>query len=161
MYYFSEEFLTGLRTKSENFQNKFYEIIDDICKYFDTEEEKEEFQKYIEENHSYDKPGNVLFSTWQQICGNCTAEELREKINFFLLGLFDGFESADAITTVPHIIVCISAPEGYFSEEDTKFLRNLLSFERLCRKCPPVTVTTILNDDTENRGTSCCVVALK
>ena len=49
MYYFSEQFLTGLQTKSKKFQIKFYEIIDDICDYLDTEDEKRNFQNYIEE----------------------------------------------------------------------------------------------------------------
>lgn len=59
---FSRDFLHGLETKSENFQNNFYGIIDKICSYLDSDEEKQEFQKYIEQHHSYDKPDNMLYS---------------------------------------------------------------------------------------------------
>ena len=33
MHSFSSDFLNGLETKSENFQNNFYGIIDKICDY--------------------------------------------------------------------------------------------------------------------------------
>ena len=69
VYGFSRPFLQGLSTKSNEFQDKFFEIIDGICDYFDTDEEKVEFQKYIEENHSYDKLGNVLYSSKVLFCG--------------------------------------------------------------------------------------------
>ena len=162
MHSFSSDFLNGLETKSENFQNNFYGIIDKICSYLDSDEEKQEFQKYIEQNHSYDKPGNMLYSCGTFFGGQQSdPEELKKEIHSFLLELFDDYAAADAITVVPHIIVCVSAADGLISDEDTEFLRNLLNFERLCRGCPPVTVTTILNDTGNNRGTSCFVATLK
>ena len=162
-YSFSKSFLQGLSTKSENFQNKFFEIINDICEYFDTDEEKAEFQKYIEENHSYDKPGNVLYSSKLVFCGRQTKEfdELKQKIHFHLLGLFDDFEGSDAMTEVPHIIVCISAADGCFEDSDLEFIRSLISFERVCRGFLPAAVTVIANDTDNDRGTSCYVAALK
>ena len=39
VYSFSKSFLNGLSTKSDGFQDKFFEIIDEICTYFDTDEE--------------------------------------------------------------------------------------------------------------------------
>ena len=162
MYYFSQKFLDGLHTKSENFQNKFFEIIDDICKYLDNEEQKQEFQNYIEQNHSYAKPGNFLFSTQVIMCGkHDDFEKLKERIHFELLGLFDDFEAEEAITTVPHVIVCVSAPDGCFSDKDIKFVENLISFERFCRGCAPVSVTSVFNDTSAGRGTSLFVACLK
>ncbi len=162
-YNFSQEFLQGLLTKSEGFQNKFFEIIDGICEYFDTEDEKADFQKYIEENHAYHKPGNVLFSSKVQFCGKQAKEfeALKEKIHFHLLSLFDNIEASDAMTEVPHIIVCISAPEGCFNDSDVESIRSLISFERICRGFLPAAVTTIANDTGNDRGTSCFVAALK
>lgn len=161
-YYFSEQFLSGLQSKSKDFQNKFYEIVDGICEYLDTEEEKQGFQKYIEENHSYNKPGNMLYSSKLIICGEQTeAKELKKKIDFHLLSLFDACESADVMEEVPHIIVCISAPDDWFDDKDMKFIENLISLERLCRGYPPVSVTTILNDTLNDRGVSCYVAGLK
>ena len=161
MYYFSVNFVEGLKTKSENFQKKFYSMTDDICSYFDEEGEKQDFQKYIEENHSFAKPGNMLYSCRKYICGNPSADELKETIHHYLLWLFDSFESAEVISKVPHIIVCISAPKNTLNDDDMTFIEKLLSFERLCRSCSPVGVTTILNDNTEDRTTSCYVACLK
>lgn len=161
MYYFSETFLAGLQTKSERFQQKFFEIVDALCAYFDTEEERADFQKYIQENHFYDKPGNILASMQKQFGGKPDNEELKKKIHQFLLGLFDDCSMAEAMEQVPHIIVCVSAPEDAFSDEDIAFLRELLSFERICRGCPKVSVTTIVNDTSHDRGISCLVIALK
>lgn len=162
MYSFSRDFLNGLETKSENFQNNFYGIIDKICSYLDSDEEKQEFQKYIEQHHSYDKPGNMLYSFGTIFGGEQSdCEEFKKEIHSLLLGLFDDYVAADAVTVVPHIIVCVSAADGLISDEDMEFIRNLLNFERLCRGCPPVTVTTILNDTGNNRGTSCFVATLK
>lgn len=161
MYYFSDDFLNGLKTKSENFQNKFFGIIDDICSYFDEDDEKQSFQQYIEANHSYANPGNILYSSKKYFGGNPGAEELKEDIHHHLLWLFDSFESAEAMAEVPHIIVCVSAPENTITVSDMAFIEKLLSFERICRGCSPVGVTTILNDNNEKRTTSCYVVCLK
>ena len=161
MYYFSNDFFDGLKTKSENFQNKFFGIIDDICTYFDEEDEKIDFQQYIESNHSYKNPGNILYSSKKYFGGSPSLQELKEKIHHYLLWLFDSFESADAMAEVPHIIVCISAPENALDDEDMSFIEKLLSFERICRGCLPVGVTTILNNNTEKRTTSCYVACLK
>lgn len=161
MYYFSNVFLDGLKTKSENFQNKFYSIIDDICDYLDEEDEKRDFQQYIEANHSYDKPGNILYSSLKYICGNPSIEELKTDIHHHLLWLFDSLEAAEVILSVPHIIVCVSAPKNSLSDEDMSFIEKLLSFERINRGYSPVGVTTILNNNTENRTTSCYVACLK
>lgn len=61
MEYFSDEFISGLRTKSNGFQNKFKEIIGDIDEYFDIEDEKREFHRLVEIAHFYDKPGIFCF----------------------------------------------------------------------------------------------------
>ena len=162
MYYFSNRFLDGLHTKSQNFQNKFFEIVDEICAYLDDDEQKKDFQGYIEENHAYDKPGNILFSTKKIMCGQDKSfEEIKKNVHFQLLGLFDDFEAEDVIMEVPHIIVCVSAPDDCFSDEDVKFVENLISLERLCRNGPPVSVTTIFNDTSCGRGTSLYVACLK
>lgn len=162
-HYFTAQFMEGLTTKSEGFQNKFFEIIDDICDYFDDEDEKMDFQKYIEENHSFDKPGNILYSTKTIFCGKHKADEhdeLCEKIHHFLLSIFDA-GGGEAFLEVPHIIVCISVPDNCLTDKDVGFIRNLISFERVCRGSTPVAVTSIVNDTSNGRGTSCFAAALK
>jgi len=163
VYGFSKPFLQGLSTKSNEFQDKFFEIIDDICEYFDIDEEKVEFRKYIEANHSYDKPGKVLYSSKILFCGQQTKDfdELKRKIHFHLLSLFDSFDAPDAMTEATHIIVCISAPDSCFEDSDIEFIRSLISFERVCRGFLPAAVTTIANDSDNDRGISCYVAALK
>ena len=162
MSYFTSEFLNGLATKSQIFQNKFHEIMDDICDYIDTESEKREFLQGIESKHSYDKPGNMLYSTKTQYCGkHHDSEELKERISFFLLRLFDAFESEEAVNTVPHIVICVSAASDVISEKDMKFFKSLIAFERLYRGSLIESVTTVLSRDTERLGTSCYVAALK
>ena len=159
MHYFSKQFLDGLQTKSENFQNKFFEIIDDICGYLDAEEEKREFQQYIEANHIYDKPGNTLYSSQVYMGGKEEIEKLKERVHFHLLSLFDSFEAADVMVEVPHIIVCLSTSNPNFTDKDMDFLKSIINFERACRGVVPAAVTTILNirDD----ATSCYVAGLK
>ena len=159
---FTSEFLNGLATKSQNFQNKFHEIMDDICAYIDAEPEKQGFLHNIEETHSYDKPGNMLYSSMVQFCGKRRdGEELKQEINFFLLGLFDDFDAEEAVTTVPHIIICVSAPSELINEKDMRFFHSLIAFERLCRGNLIESVTTVLSHNTEKLGTSCYVAALK
>ena len=160
MYYFSKHFTDGLQTKSRNFQNKFYEIVDEVGKHLETEDEKREFQKYIEENHAYDKPGNILYSARTYFCGRQSdIEKMKEKLHFHLLGLFDSFEAEDAMVEVPHIIVCVSTANKVFAESDMNFLKCIINFERLCRGHLPALVTTVLN--TSESGTSCFVACLK
>lgn len=160
MYHFSKGFTDGLHTKSENFQNKFYEIVDEVGKHLETEDEKRELQKYLEENHSYDKPGNILYSTRTYFCGKQTdVEKLKEKIHFHLLGLFDSIEAEDVMVEVPHIIVCISTANKAFAESDMNFLKSIINFERICRGYPPTLITTVLN--TSESGTSCFIACLK
>lgn len=161
MHSFSKPFLKGLSTKSQKFQDKFFEIIDDICEYLDTDEEQAQFQKYIEENHSYDKPGNILYSSAVYFGGqHDNIEKLKEKFHFHLLGLFDDFEAEDVMVEVPHIVVCISSSNQDFIEEDMKFIENLISFERVLRGFCPAKVTTILNT-ANDRENSCYVAGLK
>lgn len=161
MYYFSDKFIADLTTvKSKNFQDKFFEIIDGICSYFDTEEEKQDFQKYIEENHSYGKPGNLLYSTQMCFGGKQTdVEKLKKDLHCHIFGLFDHFDSADVMVEAPHIIICLSTSNKEFTDKDMDFLKSIVNFERMCRGVAPAGVTTILNirDDM----TSCYVAALK
>ena len=86
MCYFSDAFLEGLKTKSDNFQNKFFGIIDDVCSYFGEEEEQRDFQQYIESNHSFAKPGNILYSGKKYFGGNPSAEELKKRSTIIYCG---------------------------------------------------------------------------
>ena len=162
MYHFSEPFLKGLKTKSDHFQEVFYEIIDEVCTYIDSDDEKRNFQAYIEAHLSYDKPGNLLCSTSLLMGGKQTDyEALHKKIHFYLLGLFDNFEFEEPMSEASHIIVCISAPKDAYSEKDMHFIQNLLSFERFSRGLPSVSVKTISNDTLNEYGASCFVAMLK
>ena len=163
MYYFSQQFLDGLQTKSEGFQGAFYNIINEVCGYLENEDEKKHFQQQIEKMHSYDKPGNILHSTTRIMGGKYTQErfeEVKEKIHMYLFGLFDDYSAGDVMVEVSHIIVCISAPQGCFEETDMRFIQNLLSFERVCRGASPVDVTVIVDDITDGRSGINCFVAM-
>ena len=134
--------------------------MDEVGKHLETEDEKREFQKYLEENHSYDKPGNIRYSTKTYFCGKQTdVEKLKEKIHFHLLGLFNSFEAEDAMVEVPHIIVCVSTANKVLAESDMKFLKSIINFERVCRGYLPALVTTVLN--TSESNTSCFIACLK
>ena len=164
MYYFSDKFITDLTTvKSQKFQDKFFEIIDSICRYFDKEEEKRKFQTYIEEHHSYDKPGNLLFSTQVFFGGKRKdIEKLKKDIHFALYELFDdnGVESGDALLPVSHIVICL-ATNAPLTEKDMDFLKSLINFERVLHGVFPALVTTILNVKDNTPGTSLFVAGLK
>ena len=158
MYYFSKEFLDGLHTKSKNFQNKFFEIIDDVSEYLETEEKKREFQKFIEENHSYDKPGNLMYSSKVYFGdGQGDVEKFKKELHFRLLKLFDDPE--DVMVQATHIVICISTSNKEFTEEDLKFLKSIVNFERLCRGVSPAVISLILASD--DIGASCFVACLK
>lgn len=161
MHYFSDEFIQGLNTKSESFREKFFSIIDKVCSYLETEDEIRNFQGYIEDNHTYDAPGNILFETENIFCGRYDKKKLKAKIEFTLFGLFDAFDSKDAMQDVSHIVFCISAPEGYFDEDDINFFRSIFTFELVCRDCPPPLVTGILCNNTNDKGLSLFVAGLK
>lgn len=159
MYYFSDTFIAGLQTKSPNFQNKFFDIIDTVGEFLDTEHEKQMFQKLIEENHSYERPGNTLYSTQAIFCGTHDVKTLKEKISFALLRTFDDLGADDIMVEAPHIIVCIATANKDFTEEDAKFSKSIINFERLCRGHLPALVTTILSS--QDIGTTCYIACLK
>lgn len=158
--YFPAQFLQGLQTKSESFQNKFFEIADDICVYFDTEEERRDFQNYIAENHTFCNPGNILFSNKLHIGRrSMDFEKIKDKIHSYVLGLFD--DTASDLNAVPHVIVCVSAPNGCFFDEDVTVIENMIAMEQMLNGIEPAGVTTIFNDTENGRGISCFVAGLK
>lgn len=53
MYYFSDKFLTGLKSKSENFQNEFFYVVDRLCQ---DSGDDQFIQAMIEQELSYDHP---------------------------------------------------------------------------------------------------------
>lgn len=162
MHYFSDEFIKGLETKSLNFQKKFYAIMDDIFEYMDAEENRRKFQRDIEENHTYNSPGNILYSSKRIFGGQCIdGEEFKQKIKLYILRLFDGFGSADAFAEASHIIVCVRGPKGVVKDQDMDFLKGLIAFERFCRGCSPALITTILDDRLTDVAASCFVTAMK
>lgn len=145
MYYFSEQFTEGLRTKSEGFQDKFFEITDEICGFIDEEDKKRDFQKYIEKNHSFNKPGNILYSSKAFFGGKPGTEKLTEKMQKHILRIFDDSGAGEAMEEVPHIIICVRTSDEDFSEEEMELLKNTINLERMLRGKMPAVVTTILN----------------
>ena len=88
---FSISFIEGLETKSNHFQAEFYGIMEEIYKYFDTQEEINDFQKYYESQISYKNPGNQLY----YVSGSCGGspsqarkQEYIEQLQEEILGLF-------------------------------------------------------------------------
>lgn len=159
MYYFSNEFLEGLQTKSEGFQNKFYEIIDNINGYIVGEEKKKEFQELIEKKHSYSSTGNILYSTKKHISNFSSPEEVDKKIHSFVMNLFNSFDAGEIISQVPHIIVCVSAPESHYDSFDLEVLEAEITLERIIGDYPDFDTSVFLKNTDEE--ISCYVACLK
>ena len=165
MNYFSEKFIDGLKTKSQVFQDEFWSIMNGIKRYIDDENELKEFHKYIEENHEYGNPGNVLYYIEGFFGGEYAEnefEKLRNEFNMVMLDMFDT-SPEESFGQVPHIVVCISAPEGCYTDDEIKFVQQNIKMERLlCEESPSlVDVTVITNDTSNNRGNSYFIAALK
>lgn len=150
---FSNSFITGLQTKSERFQRKFYEIMDALYEYFDSEEEINDFQRYLEMQISYDKPGNQLF--WQEeMCGGKPdPENKQEYIEALQNTIFDLFQAdrdwdgENGILTASHIILAIRTSEGIIGEEEIAVLKYLVHLER--PNDPPELITIVTSERAE------------
>ena len=164
MYYFSNNFLDGLKTKSENFQNKFYEMVDNVCKYIKTEEEKKEIQKNIEANYSLD----IFYANKIHWDSNTVTKKIEVELHDFLLEFYKYLNSDEVMKSEPLIFACLSAPDEYLLSDETApaleeivITETLISFERIAQGCSPVEFSIICNDNLEGRGISCYVVCLK
>ena len=101
-----------------------------------------------------------LVSNKLQIGRSCMDfEKVKDRIHSYLLELFDDVESD--LKVVPHVIVCVSAPDGCFSDEDIAVVENMIEIEQLLNGLEPAGVTTIFNDTENGRGISCFVAGLK
>ncbi len=146
-------------TKSENFRNKFYEIINEICGYLDEKDERRDFQRYIEENHSFNGPGNILYSSKAFFGGKPGVKKLTEKMQKHILRLFDDSGAGEAMEEVSHIIICVRTSDEDFSEEEMELLKSTINLERMLRGKMPAVVTTILNS--AKIGTEMFVTCIK
>lgn len=133
---FSESFVAGLETKSARFQREFYEIMDALYEYLDSEKEIFDFQSYLETQISYDKPGNQLF--WRSgMCGGRPTQENKqeyiEDLQKTLFGLFQedrDWNGENGVLTATHFIIAIRTPEGIIGDEEKAMLNFLFYLER-------------------------------
>ena len=159
MYCFSDKFLEGLHTKSEKFQKRFYEIVDEIETYLDTDEEKQRMHQVIEANISYDKPGNILCSSKTSFYGKYDdIEKLKEKIRFHLSDIFYTVDGANMVQA-SYIYLCIAGPNLEIVGEDIESFINMIGIEQMRRGGSPAVFSVILNDERDDN--SCLVVGLK
>ena len=160
MKYFSEEFLEGLATKSQGFQEKFASIMSDIDYFFDEEEEIEDFRKYFESEISYAEPGNMLYSA-KVIFGHGVAEEEdrlplgQEIIQWF----FKQFAvDDDAFEDASHFFIAIRCKKEDFTDEDEFLLRTLISMKR---QGDEPEVVMILNEQKDDIYATCFMAAMR
>ena len=112
---FSENFISGLETKSQGFQNKFYGIIEWFHQFFEYDEEKiKEFDSYIESRISYHAKGNLLYDVQFIIGGKIDADEKQE----YFLTMMEQFKELflfsedNGINIATNIIMTINLPES-------------------------------------------------
>ena len=121
MYYFSDKFLTGLKSKSENFQNEFFYVVDRLCQ---DSGDDQFIQAMIEQELSYDHPGNLINYS-EQIWGGepqCrTEKEWVQKICETVHDLFEEEEWGEyhGLDIATHLFISVHLPEDVFSDAAT------------------------------------------
>ena len=143
MKYFSEKFLQGLATKSENFQYGLASAIQKVDSYINDEDEIKKFHEWVEADISYDHPGNIILPAGADMYGGGNKKPFAEEVLSYVMGEFDNpFEDEDdedtkrkAIQKITHLIVCVRSPEGQFSDQDMNTL--LLFLHMLTLKNDP------------------------
>ena len=165
---FSENFLNGLKTKSQEFQNEFFGVMDMLYSYLENEEEIQEFQQMIEESITYYGEDNFLWWQKTDIGGTMTAERGEEYLNELyetLTELFtnectpndDGtYKVQNGSLIVPEIIIGIRFPKEAISMETAEALYDLIVQYRP-NNLPSLTV--INNPNAEYA--SFCIVMMK
>lgn len=133
MYYFSEKFLQELGTKSETFQNRFFEIVDEVCRYLN-EKHTEDFQHYIETEISYAHKGNILYSESIFVGGKTKEDIIAEICKTIVENIaqanFWGDETNEWLAA-SHIVVVLNYPDIELVENDIKKVHNAIAISRM------------------------------
>lgn len=134
---FSDEFLMGLATKSDGFQQQFWGIMDKFYSFFDyNEDDIDIFQNDIEESLSYDKPGNQLFWRGGYVGGEPSLDrkdEYMEELISTLTELFRedrDWDGENGMYTATHIFIAVRCPKGVITRTEVDQLDLLLTLER-------------------------------
>lgn len=146
---FSEHFLNGLATKSQGFQDAFFETMDKIYGYLEGDK-IQEFQQMIEDEISYYGKGNLLWNCGSIIGGEMDPKRSEEYFNELygdLLFLFneERFPYADILElcgekrcsdenpmlTASHIIIATAFPREVWTEEAKRNLTFLTCMYRM------------------------------
>lgn len=134
---FSDDFLIGLATKSDGFQQEFFSIMDSFYGFLEYDEEKvNAFQAYIEENFSYYEPGNLLSCRGAFVGGEATLERKDEYINEIISAIFELFqeerdyESENGMYLATHFIIAVNCPEGMMTKEEIAKIHLAFFLER-------------------------------
>lgn len=111
--------------------------MDTFYDYFGYDEEKvDSFENYIEENFSYEKPGNQLFYHGGYVGGELSIDrkdEYTEELVLALSGLFQeerDWGSRNGIYTASHIIIAVRSLEEVMADEEISKLKLLVFLER-------------------------------
>lgn len=132
MYYFSDEFLTGLKSKSAKFQEEFFYVVDRLCQ---DSNDDQFIQAMIEEELSYSQPGNLMNyseTMWGGQPENHTEEEWFQKICETIQRLFEEEEWGEyhGLDIATHIFVAIHIPESCFSESAKQMVQIFTMMQR-------------------------------
>ena len=134
---FSDEFLMGLATKSDGFQQQFFGIMEKFFSFFDyNEDDVDAFQNDIEECFSYYEQGNQLFWRGGYVGGEPSLDrkdEYMEELISTLTELFQedrDWDGENGMYTATHIIIAVRCPKGVMTETEVDQLNFLLTLER-------------------------------
>nr|QGT51061.1 hypothetical protein Firmicute1046_1370 [uncultured Firmicutes bacterium] len=165
---FSKNFLNGLETKSQEFQNEFFGVMDMLYSYLENDEEIQEFQQMIEESITYYGKGNLLWWQKTDIGGDMTPERGKEYLSELhkkLVELFvyectpndDGtYEPQNGSLEATEIIIGAHFPEEIMSYEVAEELYSVIE---QYRPDDPPSLTVINNSNAEYA--SFCIVMMK
>ena len=160
MYYFSDKFLTGLKSKSENFQNEFFYVVDRLCQ---DSGDDQFIQAMIEQELSYNHPGNLINYS-EQIWGGepqCrTEKEWVQKICETVHDLFEEEEWGEyhGLDIATHLFISVHLPEDVFSDAARQMVQNFTMMQRL--ENPPFVYVVRASENT-GAGCECFVAVMK
>lgn len=142
---FSEKFLQGLQTKSSRFQSAFFDIMNNISEFLDSDEEIQEFSHFVENTFSYEQRGNILYSGSLHITGKPSLDRKKEYLDTLKTTILDLFLFGDenGILEASHFILAVRFPKGVYTEEDDFYIRLLIKMKHPQN---PLTVISLIQE---------------
>lgn len=160
MHYFSDEFLAGLRSKSENFQNEFFYVVDRLCQ---DSGDNQFIQGMIEQELSYEQPGNLINYSeqmWGDAPQNHTEKEWVQKVCGAVRELFEAEEWGEyhGLDIATHLFISVHLPENVFSDSARQMVQI---FTMMQRPEDPPFVYVIRAAENTGAGCECFIAVMK